>query len=144
MLLVMYCHVSSLYCYITPHLVFSITSAMRKRKSNIQEESNTFQSKRKVYSSLTETHTAFICTHKYRTGLQFRVVALFLSLRRQTPQHTLLKEKLICSISSYSPLIRPRPSLDRGKVGSCLRQHNSDASDVHFLQLNCKQARCCF
>lgn len=57
---------------------------MKTLKPDVQEESDTFQSKRKVCLSLKGTHTAPICTHKYTTGLQLKFAALFLSLRRKT------------------------------------------------------------
>lgn len=56
---------------------------MKKLKPDVQEESDTFQSKWKVCPSLTRTHTALICTHKYTTGRQVKFEALFLSLRRK-------------------------------------------------------------
>lgn len=52
----------------------------------------------------------------------------------------LLKEKLVCTIPSYSPLIRPRPALDTGKVSSHPRQWSSNAADVHLPPAGLKKA----
>lgn len=91
------------------------------------------EGKWKVYASLIGRQTALVGTHKYTAALQLKFAALFLSLRWKTLTTHAIEGETVCIIPSYSPLIRPRPALDTGKVSSYLRQCSSNAADEQHL-----------